>query len=609
MAYIVNQPMGNGKVHIYWVINHRVEDKATPVQSRQYLGLLDEAAMELVLGLNTPEPDAEILEKLKIKGIGYSSRRSEGRHPARPLPSAPDFTQCVVYDCGKVLLLRQLALESGLLDCLAGAFGMEAANGILALAIFECDGGKAFYRAEDWLENTVVEYDGLSLSAASISRLCAAIGKDSGRRDTFFTSWYDKSGKPKSLVNDTTSISSYAQKLSQCEFGHNRDLEHLPEINLTMVYAREIELPLFYRTLFGSISDVATIVTTATILLALKISNFTFALDRGFFSGANLFYFHDHQISFTIGVPLAHSIEGAAVVERVWDKLNSFKSCVQCDGSTLFHVKTIFNLRDRPKRWLRSLALTAHVYLDKEKRAVEEKELITLLNAVLGSFASQSFDELKKASSWLENLVGKNNVKLFFIKKVPTKGSLPERSTVSKDGQWVIFVSEREYKVRLRHLGVFMILNSDEKMDGLATLRDNRSRDCQEKIFDILKNNTGNDRLRNFLDDTTEGRVFIAFVAVILYKTIEIRLRKADILKKITVNKALDLAAKIRNLRMPDGSLVQLEIPKKTRDMLAAVAPSLLPPVAKPAAAAPKKPPQPETVLKAQPTATPPAKP
>ncbi|MFA6817153.1 MAG: hypothetical protein WCS73_12745, partial [Lentisphaeria bacterium] len=119
------------------------------------------------------------------------------------------------------------------------------------------------------------------------------------------------------------------------------------------------------------------------------------------------------------------------------------------------------------------------------------------------------------------------------------------------------------------------------------------------KIFDILKNNTGNDRLRNFLDDTTEGRIFIAFVSVILYKTIEIRLRKADLLKKMTVNKALDLAAKIQSLRMPDGSFVQLEIPKKTRDMLAAVVPSLLTPATKLTAAALKRPLQPVTVRNA----------
>ncbi|MFA6817051.1 MAG: hypothetical protein WCS73_12225 [Lentisphaeria bacterium] len=33
---------------------------ATSVRSRQYLGLLDKATMELILGLNTPEPNAEL---------------------------------------------------------------------------------------------------------------------------------------------------------------------------------------------------------------------------------------------------------------------------------------------------------------------------------------------------------------------------------------------------------------------------------------------------------------------------------------------------------------------------------------------------------------------
>ena len=36
--------------------------------------------------------------------------------------------------------------------------------------------------------------------------------------------------------------------------------------------------------------------------------------------------------------------------------------------------------------------------------------------------------------------------------------------------------------------GLFMILNSDLNASGLETLRDNKSRDLQEKVFDVLKN-------------------------------------------------------------------------------------------------------------------------
>lgn len=38
----------------------------------------------------------------------------------------------------------------------------------------------------------------------------------------------------------------------------------------------------------------------------------------------------------------------------------------------------------------------------------------------------------------------------------------------------------------------------------------------------------------------------------------------------MTVNKAQDLVSKIRSLRMPDGSFVQLEIPKKTKVVVTA---------------------------------------
>jgi hypothetical protein len=112
--------------------------------------------------------------------------------------------------------------------------------------------------------------------------------------------------------------------------------------------------------------------------------------------------------------------------------------------------------------------------------------------------------------------------------------------------------------------------------DGERTLLDHRSRDCQEKIFDTLKNATENGRLRVSGDASQEGRVFIAFLAVTLGKMVENALRKADLLGVMTVNKALDLARKFKVVQFADAAKVNLEVPLKTRELFEAIAPGLL---------------------------------
>ena len=72
------------------------------------------------------------------------------------------------------------------------------------------------------------------------------------------------------------------------EWGYNRDREELPQINYGLVYAKETQLPLFYRLIPGSITDVATLAATSAMLMELGLKNFSYSLDRGYFSTAGL---------------------------------------------------------------------------------------------------------------------------------------------------------------------------------------------------------------------------------------------------------------------------------------------------------------------------------
>ena len=52
---------------------------------------------------------------------------------------------------------------------------------------------------------------------------------------------------------------------------------------------------------------------------------------------------------------------------------------------------------------------------------------------------------------------------------------------------FTISINEVLFKKLLQNAGMFMRINSDDIADGQITLRDNKSRDLQEKRFDVLK--------------------------------------------------------------------------------------------------------------------------
>lgn len=583
MSYIVQQRFGKDRVHVYLVDSHRVEGRTYPVQKRVYLGVLDQDASDLLLGRSCPEPTAELVALLLAKGISYSGRKVVHAGRKRLLREREivlkTLTSCHDVELGRVSLLARLAGDSGLHGSLIRAFGEQDAQRILAAAIFECCEGGALCRLEDWADDTSLRDADLSLSPSSMTGLLQHLGEHSDLRNDFFRAWFKASGNPKALISDTTSISSYAEKLCLAEWGHNRDGEHLPQVNLNMVYSRETHLPLFYRLIHGSIADVTTLINTSQAISKLGLSAYTFSLDRGFFSAENLHYLHNEKLGFTIGVPVSNNREAQRLLDKNRLKFRSFKSIVTFDDTTLHHAADTYVVTKRGRKGEKDswFAATAHLFLNKCERARQERELAELLHGIMTDFSRTSFSTLEDAQAWLTATASKSKADLFSVRKA-TRGPREEGdcAAISKDGDFQVCVAEKTYAATMKNLGMFMVLNSDREANAEETLRDNRSRDCQEKVFDILKNSTGNDRLRSAGDDSVEGRLFLAFIAVTLFKLLENALRKADLLGHVSVNKALDQARKLRAVAYPDGSRIVAEVPLKAREIFEVVAPGML---------------------------------
>ena len=150
--------------------------------------------------------------------------------------------------------------------------------------------------------------------------------------------------------------------------------KELPQVNLNMVYSRDRHLPLYLRMIFGSVSDVATIVTTARIIGELGLRRYSFSLDRGFFSEENLWYFHDNGIAFTIGVPLDANKRTTAVrlLDGCRERLHAFSSVISFDGTTLNHTTAPYVLRRRNAVTGRkeTFKATAHILITPHPKPV-----------------------------------------------------------------------------------------------------------------------------------------------------------------------------------------------------------------------------------------------
>lgn len=476
--FVIKQKSAGGKICIHLATSVHRPGK-TPCHTRRHLGILDAKTGELLLARKAAEPNAEIVELLAKKGITYSGRTVAARgKPARPLAMAFD-ADVQVEEIGRVAVLSHLAEASGLFASLRLAFGADDARRLLCAAAHQVCEGEPLYLLEDWLEGAAGSpCDGVSPSSIGVMAREVGSKRAMGLRRKFFVEWIKACGMPKVLIHDTTSISTYSRQLEDAEWGYNRR-ESLPQMNLALVVAKESRVPIWYRTLPGSIPDVASLQGTSAQLADLGLAKFSFSLDRGYFSNANVAAMLSSKIRFTIGVPL-HLTQAGGLLRRHRQSLTAFKRTFIANGALVSHVPCEFAVsRGKNKKTM----IPAHLYFCQERH-------------------TQMSERLGKA---------------------------------------------------------------------VLEIADYRSRDIAEKVFDSYKNATGNKRLRTGDDESAEGRIFIAFLAVILRALMENALRKSDLRKALTVPEALSLLRKIRRLWRASGQPLLLEVPKKSREVALAM--------------------------------------
>lgn len=400
------------------------------------------------------------------------------------IPSKSKKQPRLCRDFGNIYLLQAIAERIGLIPILKKTFP-DAWQEILACAYFEVSERKPLYLCESWCE-TADFLNPVNLSSQRISDLLKSIGCRDKERLDFFRAWAAKRAEHEYLAFDITSISSYSHRITQIEYGYNRDGDSLGQINLGMVFGQTSLLPIYYQLYPGSIHDVNTLHNMIEYTEHLNVKRIRYILDKGFYSQKNIMNMLKKNIQFAVALPFTTSL-ASRLSNAARRNINHSAHSFMFNGDILYaQTKSI--------RYGRSV-LKAFIYYN-ERQYLEAKE--ALLKKILA---------LETIIQGNQSVKGIDNVYLKYLLIQKTKSGLHIKH------------DENSIETALRNKG-FLIIASNAVDDAQEALALYRSKDSIEKAFDNLKNELDLKRLRVHSDMAMAGRLFIAFLALILYSWI-----------------------------------------------------------------------------------------
>ncbi|MBS0627372.1 MAG: transposase, partial [Verrucomicrobia bacterium] len=266
MSRVFLKNKNTGTTYVYECTSFWDKEKKKPSSTRTCIGKLDPVTGELV--------------------------------PSKRLASNLDLSEqtASVKSVGATQLLENICQKLQLDKILKSTFP-EHWELILSLAYFQAMDKKPLSKIEHWTEAHTHPY-GKFIDHRRVSELLSLITED--RQLVFFKKWAKLRSEEECLAYDITSISSYSELNNMARFGYNRDEESLPQINLAMLFGEQSQLPVYFRSLPGSIRDVSTVKHFLKMANFLQLKHPHVVMDKGFFSKDNLTGLLKNRIDFTL---------------------------------------------------------------------------------------------------------------------------------------------------------------------------------------------------------------------------------------------------------------------------------------------------------------------
>lgn len=286
---------------------------------------------------------------------------------------------------------------------------------------------------------------------------------------------------------DSTNKNCQAGDLEMAEFGHAKADIGAPIINISMAYDTANKVPLFYEEYPGSINDVAQFQCMVGKAKGYGYKNIGFILDRGYFCKENIDYMDDCGYSFVM------MVKGMA--SFVSEMILSVKGSFEDKRANNIYAYSVYGttvtdklyVTDEKNRYF-------HIYHNPHKAAAERQEIedkVEKMRSYLSRQVGQEIEPSETIEKYFELIYGRDG-------KLAAYREKPE-------------VVERE----IRLCGYFVIVTSED-MKASEAIHLYKSRDTSEKLFSSDKTFLGNNSFRTHSNETTAGKIFIEFIALII---------------------------------------------------------------------------------------------
>ena len=296
---------------------------------------------------------------------------------------------------------------------------------------------------------------------------------------------------------DSTNKNSEAGNIEMVEFGEAKVDVGSPIFNYSIAYDTKNAKPLFYETYLGSIADVSQLEYMLGKAKGYGYRNIGFILDRGYFSKGNIRKMDEYGYSFIIMIKGMAKLVDRLVLENKGTFEEERKYSIRRHRVYGTTVKDRLYLDDERDRYF-------HIYHSTGKeQGVKEDLEVSLVR--LGKALKAQYGTDYRLSDAEEE---------YFDAFYDSKGIL----TLIKEKDDVI-------KQALQLCGYFCIVTSD-KMTASEALDLYYSRDASEKLFRGDKSYLGNKSERTRYNESTEAKIFVEFVALIVRHRIYTKLKE-----------------------------------------------------------------------------------
>ena len=448
---------------------------------------------------------------------------------------------------GSIYFFKEIGKSLGLTKVLKNNFP-EIYEEILYLSFFKIIQREAYYLYPLWCEDFYIS-EKHYMSSQTISDLLSEIGSNEFGVESFLAEWIreNKNGST-SVMFDITSISSYGSGNEFLEYGYNRDGENLNQINLGVLSQslkkedKSLELglgclPLGYRIYPGSITDVTSLKNIIKVSSEYDLNLKCFVLDKGFYSQANIKDLDCNGLSYVVPMSFSTSLS-KELVKSLDKEITSPTSFFKFNGDTYFYCKKEVKVG--------YTKCTAHVYLDKKRRAAQESTMALKICNFEEKLVIKEFKSRTACENYLTETLQAQR-KFFKILK--------------KEGLFYIERDVESIVEETRKMGIIILLTPTVlNITRNEVLSLYRNKDAIEKIFDSLKNDIKEKRNRTHSLKNMRGSLFISFISLILISWMDHVMKEKKLYEKFTKSEVYKILNRLKVYKLANGTEVLGEL-------------------------------------------------